>query len=239
MTANYLLYSLAKSVNDEYSLLTAVSFFVDNEPIFCQQIPDKNLHEIIGQTDCIIFDLIGNFDKLSARKQNFVFHFMLSLVVYHLNLYRLDDATQILQFIEQNLNQFTKGEFGSVRCKYYSILFRMKLKFEIDNKMCTMILAEHIMENCRNIVYISIDDSMVLPIILCDTLIDIFKYSLAKYDFLNAEVCILMAMKMVAKLCMVIKSAELLSLSALADLYKENVTNCEVKQVNYSILNFF
>lgn len=231
MNAYRWLFGLSRKIGDEFQQLQAIGYLSANSREYVSTDSQLSLDQIV-EIGCEIFiRLLKIYDKLSPRKQRILCHFTMNVSLFYVESGKVSDAKELLRFTETMLNSMEAkmpDEDVLVRIRYNSILFSLCTKFGLHCPFPPIRLAELVIKSSVKLRTINADEMTLWPILLFESLHDITRYSLARFDFEEGELCMAILFKMALRAECAYKSALLLSLWALLDLYKENETSFSV-----------
>lgn len=146
----WLVYQLA-SISGDYDILavTAVTHFLDNARAFQRlSVEGKpSLDALVSETFAKATNLLKTIDKLSTRKQEDLYCYLLSLALYHVANKRADDGRKLLRFVAMRKKQ-ASTDYRLVSMKYDYVIMVLVDRFNWPHSKSTTELLFDVVTTC-------------------------------------------------------------------------------------------
>lgn len=234
MNAYRLLHRLARSANNDFAVIQAISYFAANSQEYIESDSKANLDLKVLQGSETMMRAIKSYNTLSSRKQRWIMYCMMNVALYYVSTDRMKEGKELLRYVEnllQKLDTDTKlGERNELlaRVRYNSILLSLITRYDMESPFPPIRLAETVLKSCTSVRGVGLDEVSLLPMIVYDTLWDLTRYLIARFDVSEADTLLAFCLKLSGRAGSAFKSAQLLVMWAMVELCKENGDGCEV-----------
>lgn len=237
MNAYRLLERLAVKASNDLAHIQAISYFAANSTEYIYVDSKSNLDQIISIGTETMMRMIKSYEKLSMRKRRATLYCMMNVALYYVSTGRVKDGKDLLRYAENLLVKLEEGmalsagEDSLARIRYNSILLLLITRYDMDSPFPPIRLVETVIKACYAVRGVTHDENLLLPTIVYDTLWDLTRYLMARFDVQEIEILMGFCLKLSGRSGSAFKSAQLLVMWALVDLCKESGEDCEVSRI--------
>lgn len=231
MAAYRQLHRLASAAGHDFGHIQAVTYFASNFHEWDSE--STNLDAIVSAGCDTLQRLIETFDKLSARKRRMVLYCKMSVSMYYVangaaaqGKAMLLDAERLLAAMER-----TNGDVDLARIRFNTIMLLLVTRYGWESPFPAVRLAETIIAACTSVRSVQHDESLLLPSIMYETLWELARFLMARFDLADIETVMAICLKISGRAGSAFKSSQLLCMWAMVNLYKEAAEGCEVSGV--------